>query len=68
MANYLERNRTINLRELLEIIREIALILDSLHDEGIVHRSLTLEAIRIKHKNKQFKMIIERFDSAIKLK
>ena len=47
--------------------QDIAKIVKSLHKIGIAHRNLTLDSVRMKRHGPSVKIILGRFDLAVKL-
>ena len=63
----MKSSENFGLYEILAIVKEIAFLLEVLHSKGIVHRSLTLESLRVQNKNNQIFIKLENIDLALKL-
>ena len=66
LKEIIELGADLNLVDMLTIIRDIAKIVKSLHEIGIMHRNLSLSCIRQMRKGSRIELLISGFDYAVK--
>ena len=68
LREFLAKNSSLNGCDVLKIMTTLISTIKSLQLKNIVHRQLTLDAIKIKKKKDQYTVVLGCFDCAIMLK
>ena len=65
MKEMLDRGSSIDFDNAIKIVKEIANTLKAIHKQGIVHRNLTLNSVRLKLAGNAIKLVVTDFEEAV---
>ena len=65
LKEMLDRGSSIDFDNAIKIVKEIANTLKAIHKQGIVHRNLTLNSVRLKLAGNAIKLVVTDFEEAV---